>query len=238
MVSGCEASNNAVGFRLDTGSMLSDCTAPSNTGYGITATPTNGVTIAGCTVIDGDGIIAGAGALVEDCVVVSSAIEGIKLDGPGSTVRGCNVRESGAQGINAAGASSTITGNSISGGNGCCAGVWLQGANSTASRNHITNGGFGLYISANRAIVEDNTVANVSNTGIFAESIVANSCVVEGNTVSGSGTGYGVSANLECNVLRNLSILNTSNFVIGSGNEAGPISFSSNQTSPAGNILG
>ena len=239
VISDCHSSQNAFGFRLGHGTTLRDCSAAINATMGITSSGANAVSIARCSVEDsGGGMLIGSNSLVEDCVVRSSAVEGIRLDGAGNTVRGCTVAESGAQGINAAGASSTITGNSISGGNGCCAGVWLQGANSTASRNHITNGGFGVYISANRAIVEDNTVATVSNTGIFAESIVANSCVIEGNTVSGSGTGYGVSANLECNVLRNLSILNTSNYVIGPGNEAGPISFSSNQTSPAGNILG
>ena len=166
MVSGCEASNNAVGFRLDTGSTLRDCTAPSNTGYGITATGTNGVTIVRCTVMDGDGIVAGAGALVEDCVVVSSAIEGVTIQGTGSTVRGCNVRESALSGIYADGSEITIVGNTVSATGACCGGILLRGAHNNAIGNQVTQGGHGVYLSSSNSTVRDNVITRATVAGV------------------------------------------------------------------------
>jgi parallel beta-helix repeat protein len=234
MVSGCEASNNATGFRLDTGSTLRDCSAPSNAGYGIDATGTNGVTVAGCTVLDGDGIVAGSGALIEDCVVVSSGLEGIRLDGNGSTVRGCHVRESVLQGINAIGSNSAVIGNTISG--SCCAAIWLQGDFSSAEDNHISSVGYGVFVSGFRVTVEDNTVSAAATAGIYAEITLSEWCTIEGNTVNGSSTGYFVAPDSECIVIRNVAVANTTPYNIGAGNDAGPISSGTAATSPTGNV--
>jgi len=235
-ISDCRArSNGGAGFRLEADITLRDCMAVGNA-TGIDASTSTGPSIISrCTVSASSqiGIRAGGGALVENCEVTDIGGVGIEVGAYG-VIRGCSVDASGLQGIRASGTGVRVTGNIVTGAGVCCAGIWLDGANSKADNNVVTYGTYGIYISPQAyTAVENNTIISPTSFGIYADGPV---CMIQGNTVRNASASYVVTANRGCIIVGNVSNGSATAYNIGAGNDVGPITTGAGQTSPAGNI--
>ena len=122
------ALGNAIGFRLGSASMITDCNASLNSDWGIEPTETfidQGSFIERCLVVN-RGIIVNGYTLIRDCVVGNTGSnDGIRVNGRNNRVEGNHVHQAGtAFNVNTAGnliirnsAVDSTTTYSISGGN-------------------------------------------------------------------------------------------------------------------------
>jgi len=237
-ISNCEAlSNTLMGFRLTHNTTLHDCLAADNSLNGIYMAG-EAIAVSRCSA-EGNlsvGIWAnGPHHLVEGCIVKNSGAVGVRLSGAGGVIRDCSVSFSANQGIHIIGANSRATGNSVVD-HAAFAAIWVQAAHVTVDHNYAATSAWGIYVQGTQAVVENNTVIETNNEGIFALAAVATACTIEGNTVTGASTGYSVAANLGCSIVRNVAKANTTNYAIGGGNDVGPITTGAAQASPAGNV--
>lgn len=180
IATGCAAiGNTGIGFSLGSG-IATACRSESNgTGF------QNPGVLTDCTAVSstGDGVTASLASVIRGCFVSASGGDGIQVSSS-SRVEGNTVTGSTAHGINCIGVRTTIINNSISSnarGTGAFAGVFASGSDNTIDSNHITNmivgaDDFGIQVTGTSNLVVRNVISGVTT----AMSIAA------GNTSGGA----------------------------------------------------
>ena len=114
-VTNCTAADNlGDGFKLGTGSVLSNCVARGNT-VGIRADPS--VTVHHCSVSGNTahGILVADSSFIHDNDVTSNGVSGITVAGSGSRIEGNNLASNGSFGLNLGGTNNIAMRNSAHG---------------------------------------------------------------------------------------------------------------------------
>ena len=167
------ARNNGAGLRVGEGSLITGCTARTNTLDGIVAS-------AGCRVVDcttsrngSEGLIIGTGSTIQGCTAFDNSANGISA-GLGSSVLNCTAYSNGTNGILMANTGFIVATNPASG--------QIIGC---VSRSNAGNG----IQTGSRCYVQENNCAGNVFAGIL---VTGTACRIDGNHCTGGQRGFDV----------------------------------------------
>jgi hypothetical protein len=186
------------GIAMSNSGTVSNCTAWTNTGSGISAHI--GVTITHCSVNNNtlDGITTLTGCTITDCTAWTNIGNGINA-GAGTSITGCSTFDNDGAGIVAASgctvAACTVRQNTLDGIQ--CTGQCLVKSNNCSTNGSGTGSGANIHATDTGNRIEANNCAG-ADRGIDVD---AAGNMIVGNTCSGNTTNWDVAAGNTCFVL-------------------------------------
>jgi parallel beta-helix repeat protein len=236
IISDCTSSGNTTGFQVGDHGTVTGCSAVRNSGRGIYLK--DGCEVRGCVASTNvtTGIYGGDNCLIKDCTVTKNGSGGILVINY-CQVSGCMIsRNTGTRAVD------INTGSQIT---DCVVSQNSEIGINTQNRCvvracHVNNNGRdGIDITADCTVVNnecnENNPLNISVDGLF---VIGDRNTIDGNVMRGNG-GYGIRAStVSFNVItRNSAKGNaTGSYLIGGGNDVGPIGTAALSTSPWANL--
>ncbi|HHY86596.1 MAG TPA: hypothetical protein GYA07_13840 [Verrucomicrobia bacterium] len=191
---GCTArGNGGAGFFVFGGVGASrvaviDCLAENNTGHGVVS-PAGLLAERVTACVNSNGIAAGPGSHVRNCLVLSNRLDGIVVDN-GSTVADCTVRGNGAAGIRVP-SDCVVIGNNAT--ENTDAGIRVAIAGNRIESNTAILNGRGIWVESGNNLVIRNSARFNPGSGPIGSS---NFVLAGGNMVGPIHTGAGTITNL------------------------------------------
>jgi hypothetical protein len=222
------------------GHIVEDVMSAANTGRGIVVPNKSTVTRSQSYNNGGEGIENVASAVhvtITDCDVANNGEGGIIGQATGILVRDCTVANNGGVGIDA-GASAQIIGNNVH--SNTQTGIRVGDVCHVEGNSSARNGGVGVVAagSGGYCVIQHNNVSGNNGGGMLIASAGA---LVDSNLIAGNfASGINVSDALAGSpsvITRNTATGNAgADYLLGSGNDVGPIQSAASASSPLANI--